>query len=140
MCMYPAAFHLEERQPAEKAGGAPTARTPHSPIPVDWILWSLPGKSPLVATLQGAAKEEDCLPFAARYSCSTRLHFWTLALWSSKMRTFSWLPSFSSPTVSFSILKMGMKALPFNSLGENDAWQVLSTAKLTAAGADVSKA
>ena len=50
LCLYPAAFYGEERQPVEqKEGGASIVRTVHSPVP------AVPGH-PLLVSLQGAAE------------------------------------------------------------------------------------
>lgn len=117
MCMYQAAFYWEERQPVETAGGAQHTE--------DTSL-SHPCRSrPLGVT--------------ALYSCRTCLYIWTLAIWVPKCRDF-WLPSFSSPIISFSVFKKGTRVLCLNSLGENGARQALSAAQPTAVGADVSRA
>lgn len=74
----------------------------------------------------------------------------TLAVWVPKCKnhwlsgspsagTSGCLASFSSPSISFSIFKKGMRVLCLHLLGENGAQQALSAAQPTAVGADVSR-
>lgn len=105
LCLYPAAFYGEERQPVEqKEGGASIVRTVHSPIP------AIPGY-PLLVSLQGAADFPASLLSTHAGPAPT---FGPLLSGSPDEGLTSCLPSLSLLTISFFIFKMGRRVLPLN--------------------------